>query len=255
MPPRKLTTPFKAPRQVTKKGTTSPGVGHRKDNAEWGKRMERELGQIEKRKNSVETKQDSDDDDEPIVHQIPSYLKTLSEKEADEMAKFGEVQRYSSDSEGDEVPISETLAEASKESAVDIAETNNKHAEMIGKRVGKDFGSLGVFLGTVMNVEYDSDDATHKVPYYVVEYTDGDREDLNESEMEYAMELAFQIELDEEDELELAKEKDKELGVTSSEDEESYRPPKVYFIDVLHLVYSKIKSFLQLHLLETAKKE
>jgi hypothetical protein len=62
---------------------------------------------------------------------------------------------------------------------------------LIGKRVAKDFGSLGVFLGTIM----------------------------------------------------------------SSEDEESYRPPKVYFIDVLHLVYSKIKSFLQLHLLETAKKE
>ena len=86
----------------------------------------------------------------------------------------------------------------------------NKHAEMIGKRVAKDFGSLGVFLGTVMNVEYDSDDATHKVPFYVVEFTDGDREDLNESELEYAMELVFQIEFDEEDELEMAVEKDKQ---------------------------------------------
>ena len=120
--------------------------------------MERQLGQIEKRQNSVGTidssslSKSSDNDDEPIVHQIPNYLKMLSEKEADEMAKVGEVQTYSSDSEGDEVPISETLAEASKESAVDIAETSNKHAEMIGKRVGKDFGSLGVFLGTVMNV-------------------------------------------------------------------------------------------------------
>ena len=68
--------------------------------------MERQLGQIEKRQNSVGTidssslSKSSDNDDEPIVHQIPNYLKMLSEREADEMAKFGEVQTYSSDSEG-----------------------------------------------------------------------------------------------------------------------------------------------------------
>jgi hypothetical protein len=213
--------------------------------------MERQLGQIEKRQSSVGTidssslSRSSDNDDKPIVHQIPNYLKMLSEREADEMAKFGEVQTYSSDSEGDEVPIYETLAHALKESAVEIAEPSNKHAEMIGKRVAKDFGSLGMFMGTVMNVEYDSDDATHKVPFYVVEYTDGDREDLNESELEYSMELAFQIEWDENDELEMAAETDKQLGVMSSEDEESYRPPKVCILHVLHLVYSQIKSFLQ----------
>ena len=191
--------------------------------------MERQLGQIEKRQNSVGTidssslSKSSDNDDEPIVHQIPNYLKMLSEREADEMAKFGEVQTFSSDSEGDEVPIYETLAHALKESAVEIAEPSNKHAEMIGKRVAKDFGSLGVFLGTVMNVEYDSDDSTHRVPFYVVQYTVGDREDLNESELEYSMELAFQIDLDAEDELDA----EEELGAMSSEDEESYRPPKV----------------------------
>ncbi len=70
MPPRKHTRPFKAPRQATEKGTTSQGVGHRKDNAEWGKRMERQLGQIEKRQNSVETRHSSSEDDVPIMNQI-----------------------------------------------------------------------------------------------------------------------------------------------------------------------------------------
>jgi hypothetical protein len=66
MPPRKNTRPFKAPRQATEKGSTSLGVGHRKDNAERGKRMERQLGQIKKRQKSVETRQDSSEDDVPI---------------------------------------------------------------------------------------------------------------------------------------------------------------------------------------------
>jgi hypothetical protein len=180
---------------------------------------------------------------------------TKSHRNVDKVSNAtGKVQIESADTVSEEVPITSQL-EASKEPAAEIAEPSNKDADMIGKRVAKDFGSLGVFLGTIMNVEYDSDDAAHKVPFYVVEYTDGDREDLNESEVGYAMELAYQIELDEEDELEMVREKDKHLGVLSSEDEESYRPPKVYFIDILHLVYYNLKTFLQLHLLETAKKE
>ena len=58
------TRPFTAPRPSKPVETVQ-----RKDNSEWGKRMERQLAQIEKRQTSVETKQDSDDD-EPIVHQI-----------------------------------------------------------------------------------------------------------------------------------------------------------------------------------------
>ncbi len=49
-----------------------------------------------------------------------------------------------------------------------------------------------------------------------MEYTDGDREDLNESEVGYAMELAYQIELDEEGELKMVREKDKHLDVWCS---------------------------------------
>jgi hypothetical protein len=58
------------------------------------------------------------------------------------------------------------------------------------------------------------------------------------------MELAFQIELDEEDELDKAAEKDKQLGVMSSDDEESYLPPKVCILHILHRVYYHVKSFL-----------
>ncbi len=130
-------------------------------------------------------------------------------------------------------------------------EASNKHAEMVGRKVAKDFGSVGVFRGTVMNVEYDSEDSTHEVPFFVVEFTDGDREDFNESELEYALELDFQIELDEEDELEQAKAKDKQLGVMSSDDEESYVPPKVCFLPFIHLVYSHVQSILLCLVLET----
>ena len=116
---------------------------------------------------------------------------TKSDRNVDKVSNAtGKVQIESADTVSEEVPITSQL-EASKEPAAEIAEPSNKDADMIGKRVAKDFGSLGVFLGTIM----------------------------------------------------------------SSEDEESYRPPKVYFVDLLHLVYSNIKSFLQLHLLETAKKE
>jgi hypothetical protein len=94
-------TPFKAPRNVAVPLVPPRRTDHRKDNAEWGKRMERELGQIEKRQeleqNNVTTQKG------------PRHLKTTSERQADEMSRHGGVQRGSSDSEGDEVLISKTL--------------------------------------------------------------------------------------------------------------------------------------------------
>ena len=61
---RGKTRPFTAPRPSKPVQT-----GHRKDNAEWGKRMERQLAQIEKKQTSVETnrKNTSDEDDVPIA--------------------------------------------------------------------------------------------------------------------------------------------------------------------------------------------
>jgi hypothetical protein len=67
--------------------------GHRKDNSEWGKRMERQLGQIERRQQAKEGA--------ITPHVIPFIpcTKLMSEKEATETAQFGEVLRWSEDEE------------------------------------------------------------------------------------------------------------------------------------------------------------
>jgi hypothetical protein len=193
MPPRKHTTPFKAPRQATEKGTTRVGVGHRKDNAEWGKRMERQLGQIEKRQKSIETRQDSSEDDVPIVNQIETEstrkgkgIKMMSEREAVETAKFGEVLRWSTDSDSEAVPSNDTiLSKTNQEESV-------KHKD-VGMKIARDFGKKGVFLGQVVAVEYDSEDVDKNEDIFVVEYTDGDREDMNKEELVYANEFYIQL--------------------------------------------------------------
>jgi hypothetical protein len=166
MPPRKCTRPFKAPRQATEKGATSQGVGHRK-------RMERQLGLIEKRQNS------SSEDDVPIVNQIQletarkgKGIKMMSEREADETAKFGEVLRWSTDSDSGAVRSNNTiLSKTNKEESV-------KHKD-VGMKIARDFGKKGVVLGQVVAVEYDSEDVDENEDIFVVEYTDGDREDMN----------------------------------------------------------------------------
>ncbi len=97
-----------------------------------------------------------------------------------------------------------------------------KHIEGVGLKVAKDFGSLGVYFGSVISVEYDSDDDSKANHFYCVQYTDGDKEDLNEEEFCFARELCIQIELDAED-------AEDDVAVASGTDEdESYRPsPKV----------------------------
>jgi hypothetical protein len=134
-------SPFTAPR-----ANKPVETGHRKDNAEWGKRMERQLAQIEKRQTSVETKQDSSEDDVSIVQQMQAQtvgkgkaIKLMSEREADETAKFGEVLRWSTDSEGDEEPITQTLLSL-KKSKETKGETKG-NTEFIGAKVARDFGA------------------------------------------------------------------------------------------------------------------
>jgi hypothetical protein len=137
-----------------------------------------------------------------------------------------------SESDDDEIPFSELrekiIAEThgsltEKEPTSETLQTEeDRNVEAVGTKVAKDFGSVGVFIGTVLSVEYDSDDDIKAKPFYCVEYTDGDREDLNEEEFGYAKELCFQMELDAEDE------KDNNAVTSSSEEDESYRPsPKV----------------------------
>jgi hypothetical protein len=64
---RDKTRPFTAPR-----ASKPVETGHRNYNAEWGKRIERQLAQIEKKQTSVERKQDSSEDGQIIVQQVQS---------------------------------------------------------------------------------------------------------------------------------------------------------------------------------------
>jgi hypothetical protein len=206
------TTPFKAPRNAVVPLLPPRRTGHRKDNAEWGKRMERELGQIEKRRELEQNK--------VTTQKVPRHVKTTSDKQADEMSRQEELERGGSDSEGDELPIAKTL----QTEPDSLISTNNsvQHLEAVGTKVAKEFGSLGVYFGSVLSKEYDSDDDDRAKPFYCVKYTDGDTEDLNESEFGFARELCIQMELDAEDDVE-------DEAVSSGTDEdESYRPsPKV----------------------------
>jgi hypothetical protein len=104
------------------------------------------------------------------------------------MAKNGDVNTWSSDSDGDvqkaiDIPTGKKKDKEQECDRDDLAisstrrKPRNKHTDAVGKRVAKDFGKLGVFFGEVQSVEYDSDDAAQESPFYVVQYTDGDRED------------------------------------------------------------------------------
>jgi hypothetical protein len=106
-------------------------------------------------------------------------IKLMSEREADETAKFGGVLRWSDDDDKEEVPIT-TLLDSPKESAVHIAEaveesTSKKirnarmpKANMVGKKVSRDFGKKGIFHGEVIAVEYESVDEDKVEPIFVL---------------------------------------------------------------------------------------
>ncbi len=91
-------------------------------------------------------------------------------------------------------------------------------ANTVGIKVSRDFGKQGIFHGEVMAVEYDSADKEKVEPIYVVEYTDGDREDFDAEQLRYGQELFHTVVLANEE----------GSNVTSgSDEEENYRPPKV----------------------------
>jgi hypothetical protein len=189
---RGKTRPFTAPR-VSKPVET----GHRKDNSEWGKRMERQLAPIEKNQTSVETnRKTTSDEDLPTASfwgtvRNGKGIKLMSEREADETAKFGEVQRWSTDSEGDEEPSTQTLLslKKSKEKMGKTNEETKGSTEFIGVKVARDFGKQGVFVGEIVALEFDSGDEAKEDPYYVVRYTDGDQEGFDGKELSRGLEL------------------------------------------------------------------
>ncbi len=111
----------------------------------------------------------------------------MSEREADETAKFGNVQRWSTDSEGDEEPIAQTRLSLKKRKET-MGETKG-NTEFIGTKVARDFGKQGIFCGEIVALEFDSGDEAKEDPFYVVKYADGDQEDLDGKELSIALEL------------------------------------------------------------------
>jgi hypothetical protein len=88
-------------------------------------------------------------------------IRLLSEREADETAKYGEVQTWSDDDDDKarRVPLS-FLAGSLKKTprtswTVDDAEDPNN---MVGCKIARDFGDRGIYLGEVIRIEYDSED-------------------------------------------------------------------------------------------------
>jgi hypothetical protein len=132
MAPRRNPRPCKAPIQATEKGSTILSVGHRKDNAEWGKRMEKTLAQMDKRREAEQEK--------TRVNPYPRGIKLMSEREADECSRIsgdGQVERWSSESEGDALPIKDTI----------LPKTIEKEAvthKDVGLKIARDFGGNGV---------------------------------------------------------------------------------------------------------------
>jgi hypothetical protein len=134
------------------------GRGYRKDNSEWGKRMERQLGQIEWRQQANEGA------NEPHVIPFIPGIKMMSDREATECARFGEVLRWSEDEEK-------------------IPEMFVKGHGNLGKMVAKFFETV-LHIGVVTEVI-----PRRKGFYYKVTYGDGDQEDMDEGELIYSIEL------------------------------------------------------------------
>ena len=221
---RGLRKQFKAPRQVRKEKEKSVQSGSDDDDIPFSQLREKVIAETQ---GSLTEKERPRQVEDNMIRSLSEReanicIRLLSEREANETAMFGEVLTWSDDENATRVSLSQ-LAESLKGSISETLQTvEDSSIEVVGTKVAKDFGALGVFIGTVLSVEYDSDDDIKAKPFYCVQYSDGDREDLNEEEFGYARELCFQMELDAEDEID-------DMAVTSDNDEdESYRPsPKV----------------------------
>jgi hypothetical protein len=226
---------FKAPRLLKGKDTTrdSDSDGDNIPFSELREKVRAETLGIDCEEDSNPLSQGQTKDATPLKCKSTGIL-LLNEREADETARFGEVLRWSDDDDRVEVPMS-TLLDSPQESALPIAEPYQESAlpvtstlkrrnarlpkpNMVGIKVSRDFGKAGIFHGEVKAVEYDSADEEKVEPIYVVEYTDGDREDFDAEQLRYGRELFHTVVLA----------NDEGSNVTSgSDEEESYRPPKV----------------------------
>ncbi len=147
-----------------------------------------------------------------------------------------------------EVPLS-TLLDSPQDSALVIGEpdkgssnpdevtttTSRRNARlakpnMVGIKISRDFGKQGIFHGEVKAVEYDSADEEKVEPIYVVEYTDGDREDFDAEQLKYGRQLH--------DTVVLAEEEGSNFTNSGSDEEESYRPSKVSLTSMYTCMHS-----------------
>ena len=131
--------------------------GHRKDNSEWGKRMERELGRIEKRQQTTA--------DTSAPHEIPyiAGIPVLSYREAIEVGVNGEVMTWSDE---ERIPI--------------LFEKGHGN---LGRACAKFFEAV-LHYGEVREVI-----PRRKGYYYKITYEDGDQEDMDEEELIFAIQL------------------------------------------------------------------
>ncbi len=105
----------------------------------------------------------------------------LSEREATEMAQHGDVLRYSSDIEGDEVPILSQILQTTTEGGKEAPEGE----AAVGVRVARDFGrDGGIVKGKVVHVRKNR----QRHNYHIL-YEDGDEEDFDLDEYQFAYEL------------------------------------------------------------------
>jgi hypothetical protein len=95
----------------------------------------------------------------------------MSERECVAMAKEGEVTRWSSDSEGDEVPIKQIIKTKTDKVELVIPEGQQAVGAGIARAFGKD---MGVFKGQVRHVQ-----AVRRGHIYHVQYEDGESEDFD----------------------------------------------------------------------------
>ncbi len=173
--------------------TTQKTHVHRKDNSEWGKRMEKQLSEMDRRREET-------DQTNPTVEIATAFDKGQTPLLGKRRSVFRRLNTVLDNTEGSDGRL--------------------KQSSQIGKTVARDFGDAGVFEGEIVQVEYDSEDIDKVEPIYVVEYTDGDREDMDADEMQYAHELHLRR---------LCVDVGNESAASGSNEEESYRPspPKV----------------------------
>ena len=189
-------------------------------------RSERHVSVIEKERTS------------PVKEKM---MRLLTEREAEETTLFGEVITWSDDDNATAVSLAQ-LAESLKATPQTSSNTPQdsddddvpivkqitdakRQTNFVGMKVARDFGTTGIFLGEVVQLEYDSEDVGREAPFYVVQYTDGDREDMDEEEFTYAHELFGT--LDDRELNKLYDKQDDDVSLASSScEEESYRASK-----------------------------